>query len=64
VRYLIQFVIPVVIFLVVVYAVTRTRRQPNGESDSGASVFLAIVVIGAVAAVAALFVLQVNWNAL
>jgi len=63
-RYLIQFVIPALIFLGVVYAVTRRKRQPNHEQDDGAAVFLTILVIGAVVAVATLFVLQVNWNAL
>ena len=61
-RYLIQFVIPVLIFLGVVYAVTRRKRQPSGEQSSGAGMFLTILVIGAVIAVATLFVLQVNWN--
>jgi uncharacterized protein (DUF983 family) len=63
-RYLIQFVIPALIFLGVVYAVTRRKRHPNHEHDDGAAVFLTILVIGAVIAVATLFVLQVNWNAL
>jgi hypothetical protein len=61
-RYLIQFVIPALILLGVVYAVTRRRRQPNHDHDDGAAVFLTILVIGAVVAVATLFVLQVNWN--
>ena len=63
-RYLIQFVIPALIFLGVVYAVTRRKRHPNHEQDDGAAVFLTILVIGAVIAVATLFILQVNWNAL
>ena len=63
-RYLIQFVIPALIFLGVVYAVTRRKRHPNHEQDDGAAVFLTILVIGAVVAVATLFVLQVNRNAL
>ena len=61
-RYLVQFAIPVMIFLGVVYAVTRRKRQPNAEGDDSAGVFLTILVIGAVVAVATLFVLQVNWN--
>ena len=63
-RYLIQFVIPALIFLGVVYAVPRRKRHPNHEQDDGAAVFLTILVIGAVVAVATLFILQVNWNAL
>jgi hypothetical protein len=62
VRYLIQFVIPALIFFGVVYAVTRRKRQPSNETDDGAAVFMTILVIGAVIAVATLFVLQVNWN--
>jgi len=61
-RYLIQFVIPALIFLGVIYAVTRRKRQPHHEQDDGSATFLAIIVIGAVVAVATLFVLQVNWN--
>ena len=61
-RYLIQFAVPALIFLGVVYAVTR-RRQPGSGHDGGAGVFLTILVIGAVVAVASLFVLQVNWDA-
>jgi hypothetical protein len=63
-RYLIQFVVPALIFLGVVYAVTQRRRHPGVEHDDGAAIFLTILVIGAVVAVATLFVLQVNWNAL
>jgi len=63
-RYLIQFVIPALIFISVVVAVTRKRRQPHHENEDGAAVYLTILVIGAVVAVATLFVLQVNWNAL
>lgn len=62
-RYLIQFVIPAAIFLGVVYAVSRRRRhQAHGGNDDTASTFLAILVVGAVVAVASLFVLQANWN--
>ncbi len=64
VRYLIQFVIPALIFLGVVYAVTRhRRRQASGDGDDTAGTYLAILVIGAVVAVATPFVLQANWNA-
>lgn len=61
-RYLIQFAIPALIFLGVIYAVTRRRSQPSSEQDNSASVFLMILVIGAVVAVALMFVLQVNWD--
>ena len=61
-RYLVQFVIPALIFLSVVYAVTRQRRQPQTGTDDGSAIFLMILVIGAVVAVAILFVLNVNWT--
>ena len=61
-RYLIQFVIPALIFLGVVYAVTQRKRQPHAEESDGAGIFITILVIGAVIAVATLFVLQVNWD--
>jgi hypothetical protein len=61
-RYFVQFVIPAMIFLGVVYAVTRHRRTSSPDNDSGAATFLTILVIGAVVAVATLFVVLVNWN--
>ncbi|MEM7079096.1 MAG: hypothetical protein AAF513_10755 [Pseudomonadota bacterium] len=63
-RYLIQFVIPALIFLGVVYAATRRRKQAHPDGDDNAATFLTILVVGAVIAVALLFVLQVNWNSL
>ena len=63
-RYFVQFVIPALIFLGVVYAVTRHRRTANPDNDTGAATFLTILVIGAVVAVATLFVLLVNWKEL
>ena len=61
-RYLVQFAIPALIFLGVIYAVTRRKRSPNADQEDGAGMFLTILVIGAVVAVAVLFVLQVNWE--
>ena len=63
-RYLVQFVIPALIFLGVVYAVTRRKRHPQTGQDDGAAIFLTILVIGAVIAVAVLFVLNVNWGSM
>jgi heme/copper-type cytochrome/quinol oxidase subunit 2 len=63
-RYFLQFVIPAVIFLGLVYAVTRHRRTANPDNDSGAATFITILVIGAVVAVATILVLLVNWDAL
>lgn len=63
-RYLVQFVIPALIFLGAIYAVTRHKRQPQSGHDDGAGVFLTILVIGSVVAVATLFILNVNWATL
>ena len=63
-RYLIQFAIPALIFLGVVYAVSRRRKAPTGEHDDTTATFLTILVIGAVVAVAIVFILQVNWPSL
>lgn len=57
-RYLIQFLIPALIFLGVVYIVTKRRRQTQGEDDDSNSTFLVILVVGAVVAVALLFATQ------
>ena len=62
VRYLVQFGIPALIFLGVVFAVSRRRQAPSGDQDDTTATFLTILVIGAVIAVGILFVLQVNWN--
>lgn len=63
-RYFVQFVIPALIFIGVVFAVTRHRRQPQAGHEDGAGVYLTILVIGAVVAVAILFIVNVNWSAL
>lgn len=63
-RYFVQFVIPALIFLGVVYVVTRKRRHSPDANDEGAAVFLTILVIGAVVAVATLFIVNVNWASL
>ena len=54
-RYLFQFLVPALIFVGVVFAVTRTRRSSGPESDDGTGTFLVILVVGAVVAVALLF---------
>ena len=61
-RYLVQFVLPILIFLGVIYAFSRRRRSHAHEHDDTASIFLTILVIGAVVAVATLFVIQVGWE--
>jgi hypothetical protein len=64
VRYLVQFVIPALIFIGVVYAFSRRRRSSASDQDDTSTIFLTILVIGAVVAVATLFVLQANWNSI
>ena len=63
-RYLVQFVIPALIFIGVVYAFSRRQRAPASDHDDTSSIFLTILVIGAVVAVATLFILQANWNSI
>lgn len=63
-RYLVQFVVPALILLGVVWAFSRRKRPAHGDHDDTTSTFLTILVIGAVVAVAVLFVLLVNWNSL
>ena len=63
-RYLIQLIIPALIFVGVVYLLGRQRgrardRQP-GSSDVTA--FLIILALGAVVAVATAFALQSFWE--
>ena len=60
-RYLIQLAVPALKLLGVVYAVTRRRSAPSSEQDDTTATFLTILVIGAVVAVALVFILQVNW---
>lgn len=64
-RYLVQFVVPALIFVGVVYWLGRRRRaeavrsaddRAPGGSDTGA--FLAILALGAVVAIAAFIALQ------
>ncbi|MDE0271600.1 MAG: hypothetical protein OXP11_10385 [Gammaproteobacteria bacterium] len=55
-RYLIQFVVPALILLAVIAIVSQCRRQ--GDDEDGRGVFLVLLVIGAVAAVAILFAIQ------
>ena len=63
-RHLVQFVLPALIFIGVVYAFSRRQRARASDQDNTASIFLTILVIGAVVAVATLFVLQASWNSI
>ncbi len=59
-RYLVQFLIPALIFLGVVYIVTKKKRTQSGDNGT-TSTFLVILVIGAVVAVAVLFATPAYW---
>ena len=57
-RYFVQFAIPALIFIAVLFVVSRKRRHVAHEEDEGSSMFLVILVVGADAAVATIFALQ------
>jgi hypothetical protein len=67
-RYFIQLIIPALIFVGVVYLLTRQRGQSRGKdradasegSDTGA--FLIILAMGAVVAIGTAFALQSFWE--
>lgn len=67
-RYLVQFLIPIIIFLGVVYVLTRQRRRTRGEADGGAGhgsdapVFIAILVISALVALGTAYALATMWG--
>jgi hypothetical protein len=63
-RYLIQLVIPALIFVGVVYLLSR-RSDGGRDTDANASdsgVFLIILTLGAIVAVATAFALQSLWE--
>lgn len=67
-RYLAQFLIPIVIFVVVVYVLTRQRRHSRAESADGTSdgsdapMFIAILVISALVALGTAYALATMWG--
>jgi hypothetical protein len=67
-RYLVQFLIPIVIFVGVVYLLTRQRRRSRGETADGigdgsdAPVFIAILVISALVALGTAYALATMWG--
>jgi hypothetical protein len=69
-RYLIQFLIPALLFAAVVYLLTRQRRhqQAEGRDDaeqrpgSDTAAFLTILALGAVVALGTAFALQSFWE--
>ena len=69
-RYLIQLLIPALIFIGVVYLVMRARRsrsvdqQTNAEDDDGdKGMLILIIVAGAMVVVGVVFALQSLWGA-
>ncbi len=60
-RYLLQFLIPALIFLGVLYLVTKKKRA-QAENDDTKTTFLVILVIGAAIAVAVLFATPAYWD--
>jgi len=67
-RYLIQFVVPALIFVGVVYLLAQRRRQSirdqddpaTGGSDTGA--FLVILALGAAVAIVTALAVQSFWS--
>lgn len=59
-RYLLQLIVPALIFVVVLVALTRRRREPSGGSDTGT--FLGILAISAVVAVATAWLMVSLWG--
>lgn len=62
--YLVQFVLPALIFIGIIYAFSRRQGARTSHQDDTSSIFLTILVIGAVVAVATLFAMQANWNSI
>lgn len=64
-RYFIQLIIPAVIFVGVVYLLTRRRGQSGAEDGAGGSdtgAFLLILALGAAVAIGTAFALQSFWE--
>ncbi len=67
-RYLIQLIIPALIFVGVVYLLTRQRGQSRAEDSADASggsdtgAFLIILALGAAVAIGTAFALQSFWE--
>ena len=63
-RYLVQFLIPALIFAGVLFLLTRGRRERSvereRESDTGA--FIVILVVSATVAISTAFMLQAMWD--
>jgi hypothetical protein len=62
-RYLVQFLVPALIVVVVVYLLARTKRgqdEASGEAGEGSDtgMFIFILVVGATVAVLSFFLMQ------
>jgi len=62
-RYLVQFLVPGLIVVVVVYLLARTKRgqdeaNESGEGASDTGTFILILVVGATVAILSFFLLQ------
>ncbi len=62
-RYLVQFLVPALIVVVVVYLLARTKRGQDEASEGSAErsdtgMFIFILVVGATVAVLSFFLLQ------
>lgn len=60
-RYLVQFLVPALIVVVVVYLLARTKRGQDEAGEGGSSdtgTFILILVVGATVAVLSFFVLE------
>jgi len=65
-RYLVQFLIPALIFVAVVYLLTRGRRDRRGEAaaqgGSDTAAFIAILAVSAVVALGTAYALVALWE--
>ena len=68
-RYLVQFIVPALIFVGVVYLLGQRRREQTGrgqaqESDAGSdtAAFLAILALGAAVAIGTAFAIGSFWG--
>ncbi len=61
-RYLVQFLVPALIIVVVVYLLARTKRgqdeAADGSESSDTGTFILILVVGASVAVLSFFLMQ------
>lgn len=64
-RFLVQFLVPALIFAGVVYLLTRRSRHSgseNARSDSDTGPFIVILLVSAAVALGTAFLLQAMWE--